>query len=164
MSASARERRKYERYGTKVDIYFRVSYDISTKVKFQVQNAPVPKVARKYIAISRNISAEGLNFISKKQLEKGDKLYLEIYLPKAKEPIVMDGNVHWCAPVVGRNAPKTAFETGVKISSVQGQPVERSIYFDKTYQVTWSVLLESVLGNFRIISRRLSAQRTAKKT
>lgn len=157
MTKSSHERRKYERYDTKAEIYFRVSYAVTTKLKFQVQGDRASR--RKYAALSRNVSAEGLSFVARKQLAKGDRLYLEVYLPKAKAPIMMQGDVRWSDQLPAKSSRKKIYETGVKISSVEGQCVEKTIYFDKTYQVIWSTLLESVLGNFRIISRRLSSQR-----
>ena len=162
MPESPRDKRKYERYDTKVEIYFRVTYDVMTKVKFQIQNKTGQGSSRKYAAISRNVSAEGLSFISKKQLSKGDKLYLQVYLPQGKDAVDMEAEVRWSNPVMSKKAQKKLFETGLRVLLVQGESVERSIYYDKAYQIIWSVLLESILGSFRIISQKLAAQRKQK--
>ncbi len=158
------DRRKYERYDTKVEIYFRVAYDVTTKVKFRIKDDRGRFSARKYPAVSRNVSAEGLSFISSKELSKKDRLYVEIYLPESEGPLVMEGEVRWCVPLSGRGRDKKMYEAGVKISSVQGQSVANSIYYDNTHQIIWSILLESVLGNFRIISEKLAGQRSQKKS
>ena len=154
-----RERRRYERYGTKVEIYFRVAYDVTTKLKFRVRNKTGKISPRKYAAISKNVSAEGLCFVSTKKLNKGDILCLEVYLPKSEDPIEMEGEVRWCEAIVSRHSSKKTFETGLRILAVQDQSVMKSIYYDKDYQIIWSILLESVLGSFRIISEKLASRR-----
>jgi len=149
------DRRKYQRYETKVEIYFRVAYDVTTKVKFRIRDKRGQVSARKYAATSKNVSAEGLSFISSKKLHKGDRLALEVYLPKSRDPIAMEGQVRWSEPIILKRGRKKVFETGLRISSVENQSVQKSIYYDKDYQITWSVVLEAVLGSFRIISERL---------
>jgi hypothetical protein len=41
-----------------------------------------------------------------------------------------------------------SFVTGVEIRKVDGVDIEQTVYFDEQYGVTWSHLLERVLGNF----------------
>ena len=158
MTDKKRERRKAERYKTEVEIYFDFAYDIETKVKFELIDREKEKVlSRKYSAVSRNVSIEGLCFVSRKKMEQGDLLHLEVYLPSAKDPIHMKGEVKWCRPVPpSHDAPddkKTqySFETGVKLMLVNEEPVHESIHHDKVYGVDWSIVLESVFGNYRML-------------
>ena len=86
-----KERRRYQRYDTQMRVFFRVQYDIHTKIKFQIIDATRNKKSlRKYNGISKNISVEGLCFTSRKQLTPHDILLLELYVPHAKRPVRME--------------------------------------------------------------------------
>ena len=146
------EQRKHERYDTQVRVYYFVTYDVNTKVRFQILDKAHRKNSTQYSAISKNVSAEGICFLSGKELQKGDGLFLEILLPGSKAFIPMEGEVRWCQKTNAKF--RTKFEVGVKLSKVDGQPVEKSIYHDKEYQVIWSIVLESILGNFRILEQK----------
>ena len=76
---------------------------------------------------------------------KGDILDLEIYVPSAKEPIHMEGVVRWC----NRCIKGKKYNTGVKLTSVEGNPVDKSIILDSIHNVAWSIVLESVFGSFK---------------
>jgi len=149
------EQRKHERYDTEVKIYFHYAYDIKTKVKFQLVDKERDEIlSKKYLAFSKNVSSVGLCFVSEKRLEVGDNLNLEVYLPQAEEPIFMKGEVKWSHACKADTEGKNKFETGATLISVEGQSVSDSIYYDKTYQVEWSVVLESVLGSFKTLVRK----------
>ena len=149
-----KEKRKYERYGTEAEIFFSVSYDIKTVVKFQVVEER-KTTDKKYSALSRDISIEGLNFTSDKKLKKGDLLLIELYPPGSKEPVYMGGEVAWCQPLPYKKDGKEIYQAGIKLISVNGKSVADSIYFDEKYQVMWSVVLESVFGSFRLFVQKL---------
>ena len=141
------EKRKYERYDTEVKIYFHVSFDIKTVVKFVVIGKDKKTAQlKKYPAVSKNVSVEGLCFVAAKNLEKGDILYLEVFLPKQKNPILMEGEVRWS---LASATAKGKFDTGVRIATIDGRTVADTIYQDDTYHIAWSAVLESVFGNFR---------------
>ena len=144
------ERRKYERYDTQAKIYFRLHYDLKTKVEFQlIKKKGDDLLSRRYPGISKDVSAEGLRFISHKRLKKGNDIYLEVYLPKRKEPVYMLGEVRWSEKLFPRPKGPYEFDTGVKLINVMGQPVSKSVYFDKDYQLFWSIVLDYVFGSFR---------------
>lgn len=159
MTGRKDERRKAERYRTEVEIYFDFAYDIETKVKFELIDRQKEKaLSRKYSAVSRNVSIEGLCFVSRKKVEQGDLLHLEVYLPAASEPIHMKGEVKWCRPVPPSpdaspedKKIQCSFETGVKLMLVNGEPVHKSIHHDQAYGVDWSIVLESVFGSYRML-------------
>lgn len=141
------EKRKFERYDTEVKIYFYVSFDIKTIVKFIVVGKDKKKTPdKKYLAFSKNVSAEGLCFTSDKKLKKGNILSIEIYLPKQENPILMEGEVRWSQLVTGAT---NKFDTGVCVATVKGKSVSDSIYRDEKNRIVWSAVLESVFGNFR---------------
>jgi len=157
MKKSNDERRKYERYDTEAEIYFHVTYEVKTKVEFQILESKSSDtiLSRKYIAISRNVSAEAICFCSEKQLKTGDMLFMEVYLPSEKKPIHMEGQVRWsCA-----TKQKDRFDTGVKLNTVNGKPVHGSIYFDEENKVVWSAVLDSVFGNFRKLIQNQKKQK-----
>ena len=89
------ERRKYSRYGTQMKIYFQVKYDIRTKVEFKVLASANDGEGENYSGISKNISVEGLCFISDKQLSKGDLLLINVYAPNTQTPVSMEASVLW---------------------------------------------------------------------
>ncbi len=149
------ERRKHSRYDTELEIYFHVNYDVTTKVKYQKMDKKSEKpLPAKYSAVSQNVSAEGLCFASSHKLNEGDKLYLEVFVPKAKEPVLMEGEVRWSdAPTVDAKE-KDKFYTGIKLTKVNGISVSESVYFDEPNKIIWSAVLESVLGKYRILGQQ----------
>jgi len=148
------ERRKYERYATEAKVYFRVVYEIKTKVEYQIADKEEGTLSKKYSAMSKNISVEGLCFVSDRQLAKGDKLYLEFYLPKREQPIRMEGQVRWSQATSKEEKQEDKFDTGVKLTAVEGKSVMASIHYDEPNHLVWSVVLESVFGSFRKIAQK----------
>ena len=142
------ERRRYERYDTETKISFVVNYDLNTKVSFRLVKEKSEK-AKEYEGITRNISAEGLRFGSRKKLQELDKLYLELYLPRQKWPIRMTAEVRWSRKLPLKGLKGSTYETGVKLLTIGRIAVSDTIYFDKKYGVYWSGVLESVFGNFK---------------
>lgn len=159
MRESGRERRKYPRYDTEVKIYFRVHYSLKTKVKFQLINQDSDKsLSKKYFGLSRDISAEGMRFSSPKKLRKGNRLYLEMYIPKRREPVWMMGEVRWSKKLLAPPKPPYTYDTGVKLTNIMGEPVSASIYFDKKYKVFWSSVLNYAFGSFGKIQQKKSGK------
>jgi len=153
MSDYPNERRKGQRFETDVRVYFYFTYDLNTKVEYRrVENPKHNILSEKHLATSKNVSVEGLCFVSSEQLKKGDELFLDVYLPGVNEPIQMDGMVRW-----SKNIPANQtkyYDTGVLIRTVNGEDVKNSIHHDKEYDVEWSDLLEMVLGNYSIVSKK----------
>jgi len=157
MNYEKKNKRKYKRYNTEAKIYFDFAYDLETKVEFELIEDE-KKARKRYLAVSRNISAEGLCFVSHKDLKEEDKLYMELYLPSVIEPIHMRGKVKWCDAVsessmyvLGDKKNKQMYHIGVILSVIDGDPVNDSIHFDEEYGVNWSVVLESVFGSYKML-------------
>ena len=151
----APEKRKYERYNTELKLYFDRSFEVETKVKYQLLDKQNDKpLSRKYAALSKNVSAEGLSFLASQQLNPGDYLHLEVYLPTATKPVHMEGEVRWSNPVAADKREGPMFQTGVLLTKVNGEAVDPTIHFDKKYQVSWSNVLESVLGHFKDLAKK----------
>ena len=151
----APEKRKYERYDTELKLYFDRSFEVETKVKYQLLDKQNDKpLSRKYAALSKNVSAEGLSFLASQQLNPGDYLHLEVYLPTATKPVHMEGEVRWSNPVAADKREGPMFQTGVLLTKVNGEAVDPTIHFDKKYQVSWSNVLESVLGHFKDLAKK----------
>ncbi len=150
-----KERRRYDRYDTEVKIYFQVTYDIETKVKYQIIDKQEGGLSSdKYPALSKNVSPEGLCFVSDKQLKEGTFLHLEVYLPTEEKPIHMEGEARWSR----ESGQPNKFDTGVRPETVNGKPVAESIHIDKENQIAWSVVLDSVFGNFSAITKKKKRQ------
>ncbi len=146
------ERRRSERYETDVRIEFRVNFDVKTKINFRIKEKPQTEFShKKYSAFSRNVSVEGLAFLSNKKLHKGDILSLEVYVPSASAPIPMEGEVRWCCltdPPKG-DEDEEIYDTGVKVIAVNGENVEKTVFVDKIHSIVWSIVLESIFGSFK---------------
>jgi len=145
------EKRKFPRYYKKVKLF---AYAAEAKLKYQVVNQETAPALPKFAAVSKNISASGLCFTCDQKLKKGLNLQLEVYLPKSDEPIHMNGQVRWSAQATMNKRHSLLFNTGVKLLTVEGEPVNNSVVLDKTYHVIWSNVLESIFGTFRKIMQQ----------
>ncbi len=153
MTKPSSERRRHPRYETELEVRYYFIYEVKTLVQFQIKDQQSGQVlSRKYSGLSKNVSAEGLCFTSGKQLEKGNLLHLEVYVPGSKEPVHMEGEVAWSKATSLEEQEENKSVTGVKILTVQRKPVRDSIFFDETHQLYWSGVLESVFGGFREVA------------
>jgi hypothetical protein len=141
-------KRKYPRFDTDIKVHFQLPYDFRTEVDFSVDADAKHGALNRYVGFSKNISVQGLCFESNKRLNPGDALWLELHLPSSNEIIFMQGVARWCQ--LSSASPETvkSFVTGVEVHKVDGIDIEQTVYFDEQYGVTWSHLLERVLGNF----------------
>lgn len=154
-------KRKYDRYDTEARIFFDIGYDLKTKVVFEiVDQDKLLKEHKKHSGVSYNISAQGLCFSSNQKLNLGDMLYLEVYIPNAKNPIFMDGEVRWSKKVSQESDSENVFYTGVAISTVDGTSVTDSIHYDLEYKVNWSIVLEAVFGSFQEMVKKVKKDKT----
>jgi hypothetical protein len=152
MDKACQEKRNHERYDTELKIYFDFAYDLETKIKFQLLDKRKKKVlSKKYSALSRNVSAEGLCFVAGKKLEKMAYLNLEVYLPSATEPVQMSGEVRWSRASTDGGKKEYPYQTGILLKTVENKSVPETIHYDRQYHVNWSIVLESLLGSFKDI-------------
>ena len=154
MENSDINRRKYPRYDTEMEVYFKVRYDINIRVEFHlIENRHDGSAALKYFGLCNNVSVEGLLVVSKKHLVKDDLLMLEIYDPIKKSPVKMEGQVRWSEKCPGPSREHDMFYTGIQVATVNDRAVMDSIYFDRKHQVVWSAILESLFGNFETLKK-----------
>ncbi len=156
MERVASERRRHTRYDTEMKVYFHVKYDIKTRVKFAVIDGGA---VHKYSGLCKNVSAEGLCFVSHKKLNKGDLLLVEVYEPMVKGPVMMEAEVCWCRQIPGEDTKKHLYHAGVRIAAVNGKSVRDTIHMDKEYKVVWSDVLDSLFGSFAAMIRKIKAKR-----
>lgn len=143
------EQRQCARYDKKLKVDFDFSYDAATKLKYRVQEDVHVK---RYAGMSRNIGASGLCLTSHHKLEKGQHLHLEVFLPKGRQPIHMDGEVRWCDKSLNKRK-KDLFEVGIKLKAVEGKSVDETVHLDEVHHVVWSNVLEAVFGTFRKLAQ-----------
>lgn len=147
---TSQERRRYPRYDMDVKIDFHVTFDITTKIDYQIRMPDRKELLpEKYSGISKNISVEGLGFQTDRKLNKGDLLVLNVYAPNVLESVRMEGVVCWCAPLKEEGQNPSSYEAGVRISVVEGEPVEKTIVLDQIHDVLWSNVLEAVFSSFK---------------
>ena len=152
----SKNKRKYERYETEVKIYFEVDYNLQTKVEYQLVGRNKQKLlSKRYLGLSRNVSTEGMCFISDYLLKKDDVLSIEVYLPGDDEnPIQMLGEVRWSDAMPAKEGDPVRYSTGVKLLTVNDQSIAPSITFDEENKVYWSPVLESIFGKFKVIHQK----------
>jgi len=153
MKKQIKERRKYERYETELEVLFHVKYNLETKVSFQLIRGKVA-LAGKYMGVTRNVSAEGLRFNSSRKLTRGNQLYLEIFLPEQRKPIYMTGEVRWSKKLSKRKNNGFMFDTGVKLITVGRRRIAPTVHFEKKYGVYWSIVLDTIFSSFKKIVRK----------
>lgn len=153
MEKFEKERRKYHRYDIETKLKFRVSYDLKAVVKYRFLKNKC--FFLRHSGLTNNISVEGLRFLSKKRLKEGDLLLLDVYISAQKQPIRMTGEVRWSMKLPGEGKYKNFFYTGVKLNTLNGQPVAESIYHDSEYDINWSIVLETVFGGFKEIMNKI---------
>ena len=160
MADQSKERRKFKRYNTDIEIYFDFIYDLETKVEFELIDEKGEKsLSDKYSAVSRNVSVGGLCFATSEKVNQSDLLHLEVYLPGSGDPIHMKGQVEWCKPVppsyeeriLEEMEGRRVYEVGVRLLFVNEESVDDSIHHDAIYDVDWSIVLESIFGNYRTL-------------
>lgn len=146
--------RKYPRFETEAKVSFRVPYDFRAEVDFKFERAETPVDAHSYIGFSKNISVNGLCFESPKELKSGDRLWIELHLPKCPGVIYMEGEVRWSQLITATSGTVNQYLTGVVVGKVDGSQVDETVYFDEQYKVMWSHLLDRVLGGFAKLHRK----------
>ena len=152
MAKGYQEKRGAERFPTEVQVYYKFEYDIKTKVKYQNLEKGQPHASEKRLAFSKNVSVAGICFSADQQLECGDKLSIEVYLPGSDDPIPMEGLVKWSNHSEGDT--DGYFSTGVQLLTIRGVSVQDTIHYDETYRVEWSKVLEEILGSYRIMAQK----------
>jgi len=150
-----KNKRNNLRYDVQRRVKYNFFYDFNAKVKGLpvVESRPKQRTS-KFLAQSKNISLDGVCFNSKQSFQSGDKLQLEIYIPGGGAPVQMSGEVKWSKATVSDQVKPKVFDTGIKLLTIDGELVEKTIYFDKKYGVYWSNTLEAVLGKYRLIQQK----------
>jgi len=156
MSEKQKSRRRYQRYESDVRIQYHFAYDVETKVKYHVikgQNQDDLK-SQTYSAVSKNISANGICFVCDQRLEQGKGIHLEVFLPRMRKPVCMEGTIRWSQVIDGGRKDSPKYETGVHLDIIEGKMVDDSIHMDEQYQLEWSEVLESILGKYRVLAQK----------
>lgn len=144
------EKRQHTRYQPEENLRVDFYYEVETKVKIEKKES-YQRFTPKHSGMSKNFSVHGMCFASSLKLNRGDNLYLEVFLPLGNKPIKMEGRVCWSE---GSGRTSQQYNTGVEIISVEGKDVDETVYHDETYGVDWSEVLESVLGQYRVLAQQ----------
>jgi len=111
------EKRKYFRWPAEVEIKFKLKGD-------GVQHPDIGNFG----ALSKNLSVEGICFVSENKLVPGNVLRLELSLPRQKDLVYLEGEVRWSVPMQ-KIDQKGMFETGIKLFTVRKQDSSRFIQY-----------------------------------
>ncbi len=151
------DRRSYDRYETDLKVRFRVNFDVRTRVDFRIKEAGGGgEASDRHHAVSRNVNVEGMGIRSPVELQPGDLLALEVYVPAVGDPIPMEAEVRWCRAVDGEPEGDLAWDVGLRILKVAGEEVAKTIFMDRIHNVMWSIVLETVFSSFKesLLKRR----------
>ncbi|MCF7908505.1 MAG: PilZ domain-containing protein [Candidatus Omnitrophica bacterium] len=106
MGNDINEKRKYLRLDT-VNI-----------VKVTLDRKLIKKPSEFVSAFTKNISVEGVCFLSDKFFEKGKRLRIDMSLPGDPKPLRLRGKVCWSRLVKDKNKTNKVFEVGVELFTV----------------------------------------------
>ncbi|MCK5707500.1 MAG: PilZ domain-containing protein [Candidatus Aureabacteria bacterium] len=95
--------------------YIRFEAQTSINVQLHSKGYLSPE---KILGLTKNMSVEGVCFISEKEFRSGDILTLQVKLPNQSESLALEGEVRWCK-TVSRGEIEEKFETGVKLFTVE---------------------------------------------
>ena len=79
-------------------------------------------------AISKDLSVEGICFISNKQVPPSSRLKLEIVLSPDQQPVKLEGDVKWSRPVSPQKGQEL-FSTGVRLFTVGSEDDSRFVQY-----------------------------------
>lgn len=148
------ESREHKRFETEQQISFYFDYEFQTPLEFRGEPVqPEQSESVKHSGISKNVSAEGLCFTSPMRLNQGMPLQMDVYLLDEKK-VHLEGEVRWSRLISSEKDEEPNFETGVKLTVVEGHSIKDTIYYDEAYNVIWSAALESIIGNFRVLAQQ----------
>ena len=149
--------RTYRRHALKDKALVNFIYDFHAKVDVRSAGVPVKPAGVTCQGVCKNISAEGLCFVSRKKLRRGEKLDLKFYISAHNPPLQMQGNVRWSKEVPGSRPMYSQFDTGLKLITIEGKAVHKSIYFDEAYKLYWSDVLELISGKWKQVVKLKTA-------
>ena len=149
MKKHPHEKRKFQRFETEKKVFFQIAFDVKTRVDFQIMDKETGKLlSRRYSALSKDVSADGLSFCCGHKLNAGDLLSAEVEGVQGQKKIIrMEGAVKWS--LASADDP-SKFNTGLHLLSVEGKAVQKTFHLDENNEVLWSAVLESILGNFKV--------------
>ncbi len=148
------QERQFPRFKNDGKIAFRLHYDFSAEIDFKVGKTPLAASQHSYLGFTKNISINGLCFESAKELKPHDKVWIEFHLPDSNMLIYMEGDVRWTTAVPCKDEKFPQYMVGVSIDKIDGMNVDDTIYFDQSYQVMWSQLLDRILGGYAQAHRK----------
>jgi len=112
------EKRKYMRLNVETRIDLR-AYD-GDKSKDDI--VPVA-------AMSKNISIDGIRFISDRELTPGSKMGVEIFLEDDADPVHIHGEVVWSEKIKTRKGADASYESGMRLLTIDKSDENRFIVY-----------------------------------
>jgi len=143
-------KREHNRHKYEEKVFFDYIYDFQAKVAFKPHDVP-PQLP--YEGTTCNVSTKGLCFTSDRQLNEGDVLDMEVFVPGGGTSVQLQGEVRWNKLVSVGDDGQKLFNTGVQLTAIGGKSVDETIYFDAQYRIYWNDVLEALLGAFRKINQ-----------
>jgi len=136
-----KDHRTYRRHRLKKDISLDFAYDVDVDVDISSKGNLGKPPDFKFKGLCKNISVEGMCLISDEKLKRGEKIDLDCHFSGGKKPVHLQGNVRWSKEVIDK-LHNRYFETGIRLTTIEGRFVHRSVRFDKKFNIYWSDALE----------------------
>ena len=143
------DQRNYRRHPLKDKALVDFIYDFHAQVDVRSARGRVTPAEFKCHGVCKNISVEGLCFVSEKKLKRGEKLDLEFYVSESNPPLHMQGKVRWSKEASESQPAHSQFDTGLILTTIEGKAVHASIHYDEAYQLYWSNALELISGKWK---------------
>jgi len=90
-----------------------IRFDVSLKVNYVIQKEPKAEKT----GTTKNVSAGGIQLLTKEKLNTGNKLDLKIFTPEALNPVHMKGIIMWSNEISsGKNM---SYANGIEFGKIE---------------------------------------------
>lgn len=90
-----------------------VRFNIALKVLYVIRKEP----REEKTGITKDISAGGLELLTKEKMTPGSKMEIVIYIPEALNPVHLNGTIVWSKETGGDE--KSSYSTGVEFGKIE---------------------------------------------
>jgi len=89
-----------------------IRLEIPIELKYLIEGSPVRKEV-----VTKDLSCDGLRFVSEERIEEGASLELNLAIPNANNPVHINGNVVWVKRVSTEDG--SPFEVGIEFIKIE---------------------------------------------
>ncbi|MBU1148030.1 MAG: PilZ domain-containing protein [Candidatus Omnitrophica bacterium] len=90
-----------------------IRFNIALKVLYVIRKEP----REEKTGITKDVSAGGLELLTKEKMMPGSKMEITIYIPEALNPVHLNGTIVWSKETNGDE--KSSYSTGVEFGKIE---------------------------------------------